>query len=258
MQIQRRRWRARFSAPSRLAIQPVGRLRNTRESPYTATVAPIAVCETSKDWAYNGRTGITAPNPSWLTAISTHIHASTRRSFKCLRFGWFGRAEVAKSPNCVGCRSVTGRHHSVVEARPLDKAGSTVRIRAPKHASWSPIRVRISSHDRTWWHMAESTFYTDHWQQIEDERVERYERMFAWRDGHAVLLAPLGLRPGSRVLDYGCGPGFMALGMAGLVGSTGRVTASTSTPVLLPMRLVVAKLPATFPTIALRTAEFRL
>ena len=71
--------------------------------------------------------------------------------------------------------------------------------------------------------MAESTFYTDHWRQIEDERVERYERMFAWRDGNEMLLAPLGLGPGSRVLDYGCGPGFMALGMAGLVGSTGRV-----------------------------------
>ena len=54
--------------------------------------------------------------------------------------------------------------------------------------------------------MAESTFYTDHWRQIEDERVERYERMFAWRDGHAMLLAPLGswcgvARLGLRLVD---------------------------------------------------------
>ena len=51
----------------------------------------------------------------------------------------------------------------------------------------------------------------------------RYERMFAWRDGHAALLERLDLRPGSCVLDYGCGPGFVALGMAGLVGPGGRV-----------------------------------
>ena len=70
--------------------------------------------------------------------------------------------------------------------------------------------------------MNENTFYTDHWQHIEDERVARYERMFQWRDGHPQMLEPLDLRPGSRVLDYGCGPGAVALGMAGLVGPGGR------------------------------------
>ena len=72
--------------------------------------------------------------------------------------------------------------------------------------------------------MEENTFYTDHWRDIEDERVARYERMFAWRDGHAALLEALDLQPGCRVLDYGCGPGAVALGMAGLVGDSGRVT----------------------------------
>ena len=71
--------------------------------------------------------------------------------------------------------------------------------------------------------MRENTFYTDHWRHIEDERVARYERMFAWREGHAALLEPLDLQPGCRVLDYGCGPGFMALGMAGLVAPGGHV-----------------------------------
>lgn len=72
--------------------------------------------------------------------------------------------------------------------------------------------------------MDERTFYTDHWQHIEDERVVRYERMFAWRDGHATMLEPLDLHAGSRVLDYGCGPGAVALGMAtDLVGPEGRV-----------------------------------
>ena len=70
--------------------------------------------------------------------------------------------------------------------------------------------------------MSENTFYADHWREIDDERVDRYERMFVWRDGHAVLLAPLELQPGSRVLDYGCGPGFVTEGMAGIVGFAGR------------------------------------
>ena len=70
--------------------------------------------------------------------------------------------------------------------------------------------------------MDENTFYTDHWRHIEDERVARYERMFQWRDGHTAMLEPLDLRPGSRVLDYGCGPGAVALGMAGMVGPGGR------------------------------------
>ena len=70
--------------------------------------------------------------------------------------------------------------------------------------------------------MDKNTFYTDHWRDIEGERVARYERMFQWRDGHAEMLDPLDLHPGSRVLDYGCGPGAVALGIAGMVGPGGR------------------------------------
>ena len=71
--------------------------------------------------------------------------------------------------------------------------------------------------------MTQTTFYTDHWQHIEAERVARYEQMFVWREGHPALLEPLNLQSGSRVLDYGCGPGFVSLGMADIVGSAGRV-----------------------------------
>lgn len=71
--------------------------------------------------------------------------------------------------------------------------------------------------------MTRATFYTDHWQHIEEERVSRYEQMFVWRDSHATLLEPLDLRIGSRVLDFGCGPGFVSLGMANIVRSTGHV-----------------------------------
>ena len=71
--------------------------------------------------------------------------------------------------------------------------------------------------------MSETTFFTDHWQQIEPERIARYERMFVWRDEHVNMLKPLDIQSGSRVLDYGCGPGFVSRGMTDLIGSDGHV-----------------------------------
>lgn len=65
------------------------------------------------------------------------------------------------------------------------------------------------------------TFFTDHWQDIDDERVARYEQMFAWRPEHAQLLAPAGIEAGHRVADFGCGPGFMTRAIAELVGPEG-------------------------------------
>lgn len=71
--------------------------------------------------------------------------------------------------------------------------------------------------------MKQSTYYTDHWRHIEANRIERYEQMFVWRDENARSLEPLDLQPGSRVLDFGCGPGFVSLGMADIVGTEGHV-----------------------------------
>ena len=67
------------------------------------------------------------------------------------------------------------------------------------------------------------TFYTDHWRDIEDDRIARYEQMFQWRDGQAVLLEGADLEAGQRVLDLGAGPGFFATALADRVGSTGAV-----------------------------------
>ena len=69
---------------------------------------------------------------------------------------------------------------------------------------------------------SEATFYADHWLVIEDERFERYRRMFVWRDEQAPLIAPLELAPGLRVLDFGCGPGYLTEELARRVGSAGR------------------------------------
>ena len=67
------------------------------------------------------------------------------------------------------------------------------------------------------------TFYTDHWRVIEDERLARYEQMFVWRPEQARLLEPAGIGAGHRVLDLGCGPGFLSLALAGIVGPSGAV-----------------------------------
>lgn len=67
------------------------------------------------------------------------------------------------------------------------------------------------------------TFYTDHWKVIEDERLARYEQMFVWRAEQMRLLEPAGIAPGHRVVDLGCGPGFLSLALADLVGPSGAV-----------------------------------
>jgi ubiquinone/menaquinone biosynthesis C-methylase UbiE len=73
--------------------------------------------------------------------------------------------------------------------------------------------------------MSEQTYYRDHWLEVEPERLEAYERLFAWRPEMAPLLAPAALDAGQTVLDYGCGPGRLALELARRVGEGGRVHA---------------------------------
>ena len=68
-----------------------------------------------------------------------------------------------------------------------------------------------------------STFFSDHWRDIEDERVARYEQMFVWRPEQDALIAPAAIAAGQQVLDFGCGPGFMAMALAEKVGPGGRV-----------------------------------
>ncbi len=67
------------------------------------------------------------------------------------------------------------------------------------------------------------TFFTDHWRDIEDDRVARYEQMFVWREGQRALLAPAEIELGQRVLDIGSGPGYFAIAIADMVGEDGRV-----------------------------------
>ncbi len=70
---------------------------------------------------------------------------------------------------------------------------------------------------------ASDNFFTDHWKVIEPERIARYEQMFVWRPEQLRLLEPAALAPGQRVVDLGCGPGFLSLALGDLVGPTGAV-----------------------------------
>jgi ubiquinone/menaquinone biosynthesis C-methylase UbiE len=71
--------------------------------------------------------------------------------------------------------------------------------------------------------MNDETYYKDHWVEIEPERVEAYEQMFEWRPQSAPLLEPAALAPGQTVIDYGCGPGGLAVELARRVAPGGHV-----------------------------------
>ena len=58
------------------------------------------------------------------------------------------------------------------------------------------------------------------------EEVARLGRQHeAWREPTARVLDAAGIRPGSTVVDLGCGPGFTSLELAARVGPAGRVVA---------------------------------
>jgi ubiquinone/menaquinone biosynthesis C-methylase UbiE len=73
--------------------------------------------------------------------------------------------------------------------------------------------------------MSEATYYRDHWLTVEPERLAAYEELFRWRPQLEPLLAPARLAPGLTVVDYGCGPGHLAVELARRVGPGGRVLA---------------------------------
>ena len=71
--------------------------------------------------------------------------------------------------------------------------------------------------------MDETTYYRDHWLEIEPERLEAYDQMFRWRSEMDPLIAPAAIAPGQSVLDYGCGPGWLVIELARRVTASGHV-----------------------------------
>ena len=68
-----------------------------------------------------------------------------------------------------------------------------------------------------------ATYHKAHWAEIEAKRFGRYEEMCVWRSEGAALLAPARLEAGHTGLDFGCGPGYVALELGRRVGERGRV-----------------------------------
>lgn len=71
--------------------------------------------------------------------------------------------------------------------------------------------------------MTLDSYYQDHWIEVEPDRLEAYEQMFQWRDGLEPLIAPAKIVEGLSVVDYGCGPGHLAMEIARRVGKSGQV-----------------------------------
>lgn len=47
-----------------------------------------------------------------------------------------------------------------------------------------------------------------HWVDIEEDRFDRYEKMFQWGPAFERLLAPADIKPSQIIGDLGYGPGF--------------------------------------------------
>ena len=71
--------------------------------------------------------------------------------------------------------------------------------------------------------MDPNRYFEEHWREIEPERLDRYERMFAWRPEQEALIAPARIQAGQTVLDFGSGPGLLAVELAHRVGAEGHV-----------------------------------
>lgn len=71
--------------------------------------------------------------------------------------------------------------------------------------------------------MDSSTYYRDHWIDIESDRLEAYDEMFRWRPEMDPLIAPAAIAAGQTVLDFGCGPGWLVVELARRVTDTGHV-----------------------------------
>jgi ubiquinone/menaquinone biosynthesis C-methylase UbiE len=70
------------------------------------------------------------------------------------------------------------------------------------------------------------SYHKDHWVDIEPERLDRYERLFQLDDRRGdIVLAPVGVEAGDVIVDFGCGPGFVAAQLARLTGPGGHVHA---------------------------------
>ena len=73
--------------------------------------------------------------------------------------------------------------------------------------------------------MNTKTQFEEHWVNIPQERLDRYEQMFAWNPATAPFYAAADVREGHSIVDFGCGPGHAAIEFTKWVGPLGHVHA---------------------------------
>ena len=71
--------------------------------------------------------------------------------------------------------------------------------------------------------MGLESYYKDHWVEIEEDRLDRYEQMFQWGPAFERFLAPADIKPSQIVGDLGCGPGFLSCELLRKFSPNGRV-----------------------------------
>lgn len=78
--------------------------------------------------------------------------------------------------------------------------------------------------------MTTPSYYRDHWIDIDEQRLASYQQLFQWHPAMEPLLAAADIGPGHSVIDYGCGPGGLALEIARRVGADGHVHGADLNP----------------------------
>ncbi len=69
-----------------------------------------------------------------------------------------------------------------------------------------------------------ATYHKDHWVEIEPERLDRYDKLFNLSPAFAAMLMKgVAAQPGETVLDFGCGPGYVSVELAKVIGEGGHV-----------------------------------
>lgn len=71
--------------------------------------------------------------------------------------------------------------------------------------------------------MKKDTYFRDHWVEVAPERLDAYQQLFTWRPEMEPLIARADITPGQVVVEYGCGPGGLALELARRAGPSGHV-----------------------------------
>src|SRR5262245_55468912 len=73
--------------------------------------------------------------------------------------------------------------------------------------------------------VSDKDLFLEHWLNIGQERLARYETMYQWTLAAEAFYAPADIRAGHVVADFGCGPGHTAIEFAHRVGPSGHVHA---------------------------------